>query len=348
MKTIRIIAILLSLILCIGAFGCKAQTQEPTAEPTAAPEATAEPEPTAEPDADLPEVDLGEYRLEKSDSNTYAYVVRTPHATWHLAAADIELMGEEAFFAGLREILANQEADFADAIAALDGYLTEVPVIDVYTDFSGRTETAQLGAYGAYCRWNVPCIEVYNDFTMAKMALLHEYTHYLTHRCFAYEIDGTFWSEAIAEYVSRIVCKNRMACSVVSEEELMQVAAQGMTDPDGSPSMEKAYRGCAAMIRAGALIGAVYSTVSQAPITMTEQQLEHPTLTLLSYYEAGCFFDWLAEHYGKDLVFANMTIGQGDFKDVFGEDFETLFFQWAADNDARCIENGIVLGPSEE
>lgn len=337
MKTgIRFITLCLSLLLCIGVFGCKPQEPEITDEPTAGP------------DADLPQVDLGEYRLEKSDSKTYAYIVRTPHATWHLAAADIELLGEDAFFAGLRETLANQEADFADAIAALSGYLTEVPVIDVYTDFSGRTETAQLGVYGAYCRWNVPCIEVYNDFTMARMALLHEYTHYLTHRCFAYTVDSNFWSEAIAEYVSRIVCKNRMACSTVSEEELMQIAAQGMTDPDGSPSMKKAYRGWAALIRTGAMVGGMYSTVSQAPMQMTERQLAHPMLTVLSYYEAGCFFDWLVEHYGKDLVFNHLTIGQEGFRDVFGEDFETLFFRWSADNDAWCAENGIVLEPMEE
>lgn len=337
MKTgIRFITLCLALLLCIGAFGCKAQS------------AAEIPEPTAEPDP-LSEVDLGAYRLEKNDSEIFPYIVRTPHATWHLAAADIELMGEEEFFAGLKQILENQEADFIDAIDALSGFLTdEVPVIDIYTDFSGRTEKAQLGVYGAYCHWNIPNIEVYNDYTMAKMSLLHEYTHYLTHRCFASEVDGNFWSEAIAEYVSRIVCKNRMACSSVSEEELKQVSAQGMVDPDGSPSMKKAYRGWAALIRTGAAVGGMYSTVSQAPMTMTERQLEHPMLTALSYYEAGCFFDWLVEHYGKDLVFRHLTIGQSDFKDVFGEDFETLFFEWAADNDVWCTENGIVLGPSEE
>ena len=43
-----------------------------------------------------------------------------------------------------------------------------------------------------------------------------------------------------------------------------------------------------------------------------------------------------------------MTIGQEGFADVFGKDFETLFFEWAADNDAWCVANGIVLGPMEE
>ena len=88
------------------------------------------------------------YALEPSEG-AYSYVVHTPHATWHLAAADIELFGEETFFEGLELILQNQEADFEDAIAALDGYLDEVPVIDIYTDFSGRTEQGKLGVYGA-------------------------------------------------------------------------------------------------------------------------------------------------------------------------------------------------------
>ena len=50
----------------------------------------------------------------------------------------------------------------------------------------------------------------------------------------------------------------------------------------------------------------------------------------------------------KELVFANMTIGQGEFREVFGEDFETLFFEWAADNQAFCTENGLKLIGSED
>ena len=64
-------------------------------------------------------------------------------------------------------------------------------------------------------------------------------------------------------------------------------------------------------------------------------------LTMLSYQETVCFFDWLVKRYGKEFVFEHMTIGQGDFADVFGEDFETLFSEWAADNQAFCAENGL-------
>ena len=288
------------------------------------------------------------YTLEPGEG-TYAYVIHTPHATWHLAAADIELLGEEAFFEGLERILKDQDADFADAIAALDGYLTEVPVIDIYTDLSGRTELARSGAYSAYCRWGipVPSIELYQA-ERAQDTLLHEYVHYLTHRCFPFEVDGNFWSEAIAEYVSRMICQNRMARSAYAEQGREMLASYGLTDANGDPDLKKIYCWYSKLIRSGGLIGMRYSAVSQAPMEMTQQLFEHPMLTTLSYYEACCFFDWLVERYGKELVFEHMTIGQRDFRDVFGEDFETLFFKWAADNDAWCVENGIRLSPGEE
>ena len=279
------------------------------------------------------------YAMEPSEG-TYAYVIHTPHATWHLAAADIELLGEEKFFEGLERILENQEADFSDAIAALDGYLDEVPVIDIYTDFSGRTEEAKLGIFGAYCRWNVPCIEVYQP-DGAFVALLHEYVHYLTHCCMPCKIDGSFWSEAIAEYVSMFVCKNRMLCSMFTEKARTVYAEHGFADGDGDPDLKKIYCAAAAAFRDGSMIGQSFTVVSQASVQMTERMVEHPMLTMLSYQEAVCFFDWLVARYGKDLVFANMTIGQGGFRDVFGEDFETLFFAWAVDNQAFCEENGL-------
>ena len=279
------------------------------------------------------------YAMEPSEG-TYAYVIHTPHATWHLAAADIELLGEEKFFEGLELFLENQEADFTDAIAALDGYLDEVPVIDIYTDLSGRTEEARLGIFGAYCRWNVPCIEVYQP-DGAFEGLLHEYVHYLTHCCMRCEIVGDFWSEAIAEYVSKFACKNRILHSAFTEEGRTIYAEHGFADADGDPDLKKIYCAAAAAYRDGSMVGQTFTVVSQASVQMTERMVEHPMLTMLSYQETACFFDWLVEHYGKDFVFANMTIGQGDFKDVFGEDFETLFFNWAADNQAFCEENGL-------
>lgn len=313
----KAIALLLVLTMCFG-FGCAKKDDTRT---------------------------IAGYALEPNEG-TYAYVIHTPHATWHLAAADIELLGEEKFFEGLELFLENQEADFTDAIAALDGYLDEVPVIDIYTDLSGRTEQAKLGVFGAYCRWNVPCIEVYQP-DGAFEALLHEYVHYLTHCCMRCEIVGDFWSEAIAEYVSKFACKNRILHSAFTEEGKTIYAEHGFADGDGDPDLKKIYCAAAAAFRDGSMVGQTFTVVSQAPVQMTEQMVAHPMLTMLSYQEAACFFDWLIERYGRELVFANMTVGQEGFLDVFGKDFESLFFEWAADNDAWCIENGIVLGPME-
>ncbi len=327
--SIRIAALLLALILCAGALsGCKAKERT-----------------------------VAGCTVEKNEgrsAESYPYIARTPHATWYLAAADIEQMGEEAYFAGLETILTNQEADFSDAIAALDGYLKdEIPVIDIHTDFAAKTERAKWNKAGAYYLGPDMGIYLYLNWDVAGYALLHEYSHYLTMECCTFELrkDGGFWAEAIAEYITKFVCTNRMVQDVFSgltAEEQTIAQKRGLTDADGTVNQKKYYCYLAAYMRSGAAIGETYSAVSETPITLSERLIEHPMLTTISYFEAASFFDWLVEHYGEELVFNHLAIGQGDFKDVFGEDFETLFFAWAADNDAWCIENGIVLGPMEE
>ncbi len=59
------------------------------------------------------------------DRALYPYVVHTPSATWYLAAKDIELLGEDAYYEGLYALLENQEQDFADAREVLKGYVPE-------------------------------------------------------------------------------------------------------------------------------------------------------------------------------------------------------------------------------
>ena len=296
------------------------------------------------------------YTLEKGgegSSEMYPYIIRTPHATWHLAAADVELLGEKAFFAGLETMLKNQEADFADACAALEGYLKdEIPVIDIHTDFAAQTERAKWNKAGAYYLGPDLGIYLYSGWAMTAYALLHEYAHYLTYECCTFDLTpgGGFWAEAVAEYISRFVCENRMGRAVqygFDEESLAQAKQRGLLDADGTVNAKKLYCFEAAFMRSGAAIGQVYSAVSETPITLTERLVEHPMLTTISYPEAASFFNWLVEKFGRDLVFTNMTIGQGDFETVFGKEFEALFLEWAADNDAWCIENGIVLGPME-
>ena len=132
-KSVRIAALFAALLLCAGLLqGCavpNGNVTEPTEHPqesepietpcesAAAPEISVSPVPTQDPN--LAAVDLGEYRLEASGADDFPYLVRTPHIVWHIAADDMELLGKETYFAGLRKVLEVQEADIEDAIEAL-------------------------------------------------------------------------------------------------------------------------------------------------------------------------------------------------------------------------------------
>ena len=353
-KSVRIAALFAALLLCAGLLqGCavpNGNVTEPTEHPqesepietpcesAAAPEISVSPVPTQDPN--LAAVDLGEYRLEASGADDFPYLVRTPHIVWHIAADDMELLGKETYFAGLRKVLEVQEADIEDAIEALSGYLSEIPVINVYTDFSGRTPKGKAGkTLLGYYMGNR--IDLYVNFSVASMALLHEYAHYLTLSCSTLRFAGGFWSEGIAEYLSRFVCKNRMARAAFSPEEVELYAKYGMTDADGNPDLGRIYRCGAESFRSGTMNGTSYYSVGQTNREMTQEQQEHPTLGSISYYEAGCFFNWLVERYGRDFVFTHLKCRQDEFADVFGEDFEILFIEWAAENRAWCEENGV-------
>ncbi|MGX8688009.1 MAG: hypothetical protein ACSW8K_09465, partial [bacterium] len=87
-------------------------------------------------------ISLAGYAVEENGRDNkavYPYVVHTESSTWYLAKDDIDLLGEEEYYAGLRDILEGMEADFADARDALEGYIQEeIPPVDIYTDFCGK------------------------------------------------------------------------------------------------------------------------------------------------------------------------------------------------------------------
>jgi hypothetical protein len=83
---------------------------------------------------------------QQENKATYPYVVHTESSTWYLAKDDIALLGEEDYYAGLTEILEDMEQDFADARAALAGYLQEeIPPVDIFTDFCGKAGISENG-----------------------------------------------------------------------------------------------------------------------------------------------------------------------------------------------------------
>ena len=159
---------------------------------------------------------VGRYKVVPNDNerkDTYPYVLRTENSAWYLAAADIDLMGEEAFYKGLEDILSYAEADMTDARKALTGRIWEdVPPVEIRTDFCGKAEISQDA--GAYYNGLANMIKLFHSWDMAKFSLLHEYVHYLTIHCAEKKTMHYFYIETVAEYVSKFVCENRMIRSI--------------------------------------------------------------------------------------------------------------------------------------
>ena len=79
------------------------------------------------------------------DAVSYPYLIRTPSAIWHISKADIELLGEDAYYEGLYAMLDLAEDDLADARAALEGFIpVEIEPVNIYTDFCNKNEFSFL------------------------------------------------------------------------------------------------------------------------------------------------------------------------------------------------------------
>ena len=278
------------------------------------------------------------------NSDLYPYVVHTPSATWYLAADDIALLGEEAFYEGLAAILENQELDFADAREALQGYIfREIPPVDIYTDFCGKSNPAE--AVGAdYNSW-YNYIKLFYGWDMAEDTLLHEYVHYLTMHCTEPPVMSGFYAEAIANYIAFFACRNRMARSVdflLSEEEQAFLREHGAWDEEEDClDPRKLYYGQAGVEAQGGTVGTRYFSVSDRMELRTEEQQENPSVLHVSHYEAACILAYLIETQSKDTVFWYLSTDPMDMQAVYGMDFSEIYREWAAWNAAKCAELGI-------
>ena len=291
------------------------------------------------------------FRLEQNegrDAVSYPYLVRTEGAVWYLSKADMELLGEEAYMEGFRAIVANQKADFADAQAALRGFLNEeIPPVVIHTDFCGKAEESRFG--GGYCYGDERGIRLFTNWDAAGTALLHEYVHYLSFCCAETPVSQGFWAEALADYVSKFVCENRMARAVnygMGDEELQFYLSHGAADPEtGAFDIRRCCYGAAEMMNDEAVIGQRYLAVSNNYMVLTAQRREHPTSTALSYYEAACMMEWLVENYGRETVYSHWTIDESEMPAVYGKSFAELYGDWRQYNSERCTELGLVFEP---
>lgn len=277
-------------------------------------------------------------------TDLYPYVVHGKTADWYIAKADIEMMGLEAICEGLDQVMEDQELDFADAKAVLSEYLIEdVPIIKICTDFSNHTELSAVAA--AYYNESVDFIKVFHSWDYVKASLLHEYVHYLTFACAKNSIRYGFWSEGVAEYISRFICRNRMSRSVnmgMPPETVAAESSRGIIDPeDGSVDAKKVYLITAEMYHRGDGIGVTYYSASNEVLQRTEQMQQRLKPNQLSYFEAACMTAYLVETYGEEYVFSHWNIDLEHNEGIFGKSFPELYQSWAAWNTQQCNQLGL-------
>ena len=276
----------------------------------------------------------------------YPYKIVSHSAVIYLAQEDIDLLGEEAYYAGLNMLLEHMENDFSEAREILKDYLKdEIPPVRISTCFSDNSGTAQTwDAY--YYNPNVG-IRLYKGWDQAATSLLHEYIHYLTLDNFRYRIKGGFWKESIAEYISMLVCSNDMARAVnygLSDYSAF-LKSYGFLDEEGKIDIRKFSYGISALWDADLYLGVKYTPVGGRTMTMTKRTQEHPSMDMLTYKQAACFLEYLVNRFGEERVFTHMTYDNTNFRGLYGQTFEELCNEWKQENLKRCAELGLNLDP---
>ena len=304
-----------------------------------------------DPTETVPAVDVREkYPVEETQAEikvTYPYFVRTESATWYLSKDDIALLGEEAFFRGLYDLLEYQEADFADARAVLSGFISEeVEPIIIYTDFCMKSGMSEIA--GAYYNYKKNYIKMFTDWNHAKCSLLHEYVHYLTEYCTDSPVSIGLFSEGIAEYISTIVCKNRMEREsyreVLTAEQRDFFTQRGAwNEAENCMDLERLTIGGAESYASGREVGKEYMCVVNTVIDRTEEIQQNPAPETLSYSEAGSMIAFLAETETEGYVFSHWSTENADLEEVFGIPFPELYKHWREWNAKRFEELGLVM-----
>lgn len=277
-----------------------------------------------------------EYKKTKNlgpHADEYPYLVKTESATWYLAKADIELLGEDEFYEGLYAMLDDAEADMQDARDALKGYIPdEIAPIDIYTDFCGKAGIA--ASANAYYNGSGNFIKLFNGWKIARISLQHEYVHYLTMHCAQNPTQFGFWAEGTAEYITNFICKNRLARS---ENMGFEIAGYPQVMWDLSWNEEencidplKLYYGLGAIAANGGLVGVRYYAVMNETIVRTDEMEKNLKPSELSLCEASGMIAYLVDTYGRDRVFANWNVDPNTMETVFGKPFSELYREWAA------------------
>ena len=289
---------------------------------------------------------VGRYKVVPNDNerkDTYPYVLRTESSAWYLAAADIDLMGEEAFYKGLEDILSYAEADMTDACKALTGRIWEdVPPVEIRTDFCGKAEISQDA--GAYYNGLANMIKLFHSWDMAKFSLFHEYVHYLTIHCAEKKTMHYFYIETVAEYVSKFVCENRMIRSIDfsnSDQPELNALAEIWDDFDQVKYRNACLSESDAFAR-GLYDEWPYSCVGQYTTVRKADKRLPDHLHELSYAEADSMALYLIETGGEEKYLDHWDIlDEEELAGLYGCTVAELMTAWSTWNAEQCEKLGL-------
>ena len=292
-----------------------------------------------------------EYTVEENtteNKTTYPYVVHTESATWYLSKDDIDLMGEDTFFEGFWHILQYQDADFADARAALAGFIhEEIDPIEIRTDFCGKAGISEVGIIGAYYNPRSNFIKVFRNWEVAKAALLHEYVHYLTIHCTDNPVTHGLFAEGIAEYINAIVCKNRMRrdfSKSLDETQKKFLKMRGAWDmAEDCLDLQLYELGVAESYAQGWALGEEYLSTIDEPTIRTPEIQQNLTAENISHEEAACILAYLVETYSRETVFSHLNMDPAEMEQVYGEAFADIYNDWMEWNSKHFDESGVIL-----
>ena len=337
----RFIAILLVILLLVGLVACEQKDSTDQAQATEGPAASVDPKAET---SGLRTV--GGYAVVENGNDlkvTYPFMVQTENTLWYLAAADMERMGEEAFYEGLADILQYVEADMSDARRALSGRIwAEVPPVEIRTDFCGKAEISQDA--GAYYNGRANFIKLFYSWDMAKFSLLHEYVHYLTIHCTDKMTMHYFFIETVAEYVSKLLCENRMFRSidlVNSDQPQLKTFANIWGDFDAAKYRDSCLSESDAFAR-GLYDGQPYTCVGQyATVRLATKRLpDH--LYELSYAEAVSMALFLIEKSGEETYLDNWDmVDEEKLAGLYGYSVAELLAAWSEWNAQQCAARGL-------
>ena len=343
----KVFAMLLAVLL-LSTLACGQKVSTVETQETAAPVATEASKAEAQAVRQVGAYDVVANDGAKAGTEAYPYMVKTEQSVWYLAEADMELQGEDAFFEGLAEVLQYFDEDVADAQKALAGRIpAEIPPVEIRTDFCGQAGVSESA--GAYYNGMANFIKLFHSWEVVRYALLHEYVHYLTIHCAEKKVLSGFYAEAVAEYVSRILCKNRMMRSMdpselYDPEMLDAMHAWGVWDEEiGGPDYRKSVLCESDAFARGLYDGQQYQSVGQRTLLrMGDRPIPYHVYEL-SYAEGESLAFYLMETYGEDKFLDNWDTAPDKIAELYDLTEEELLTAWSAWNAEQCEQLGIRM-----